>query len=123
MLFRGNINKNQLGINMKKIIAVIAALTMLAGCAVQKTLTPTGGSRADGTVKLSYEFGAFEAPTVDLKQGQEVAAKRCAAWGYSGAEAFGGQSKSCSNFSMGSCNIWMVTMEYQCTGTPPQASK
>lgn len=103
---------------MRKLIIVCAAIAALTGCAAQKTLMPTGGSRADGTIKLSYEFTAFEVPTVDQQQGIDVATKRCAAWGYSGTEAFGGSTKSCANYSMGSCNAWLVTVEYQCTGTP-----
>jgi hypothetical protein len=90
----------------------------ILGCASQKTMVPTGGSRSDGTVKLSYQFGAFEVPKVDYVQALASAKQRCNAWGYSGAEAFGGQTKTCANASMGSCNAWQVTVEYQCTGTP-----
>ncbi len=42
---------------MKKTLtkALLIGLTIIfSGCAVQKELVPTGGSRADGIVKLSY---------------------------------------------------------------------
>lgn len=110
---------------MKKLLTCLAlasTLIFIQGCASQKTMIPTGGSRADGTVKLSYDFGMFESPKVDANQGSDVAKQRCAAWGYSGAEAFGGQTKACSDFSFGGCNAWRVTVEYQCTGTPPSKS-
>lgn len=103
----------------KQLLTVIFAIIALGGCAAQKTLTPTGGSRSDGIVKLSYEYGQYEIPQVDKDSGVAVAKQRCAAWGYTGAEAFGGQTKQCNNTSMGSCVQWMVTVEYQCTGTPP----
>jgi len=104
---------------MKFAFAAILAVTMLSGCAVQSTMVPTGGSRADGTVKLSYDFGAFQVPKVDQEQGLAAAKARCAAWGYTGAELFGGSTKTCVNQSMGSCDTFRVTVEYQCTGNPP----
>jgi hypothetical protein len=97
--------------------AVLAAISM--GCAVQKTLVPTGGSRSDGTVKLSYTYGAFETPQVDMSQGRAAAAQRCAAWGYSDAEPFGGSTNICnSHDAYGSCMSTTVTIEYQCIGSP-----
>lgn len=87
----------------------------LQGCAVQKELVPTGGSRADGTVKMSFETGLFEAPKIDTQQALNTAQKRCAAWGYTGVEAFGGAMKECLNRD---CGRWMVTYQFQCTGTP-----
>ncbi len=107
---------------MKAIFAAILATAMLAGCAVQTQMVPTGGSRADGTVKLSYDYGAFQVPKVDATQGIVAATARCKAWGYTGAEAFGGGTRSCTNASMGSCNAYRVTVEYQCTGNPPPRS-
>jgi hypothetical protein len=96
----------------------LVAMLLVSGCAVQKTMQATGGSRADGTVKLSYEFGMFQVPTVDMAQGTAAAVRRCASWGYSGAEPFGGQTKTCNGYGGGNCNSWLVTVEFQCTGTP-----
>lgn len=101
---------------------LLAALALAGGCAVQKTLVPTGGSRADGTIELSYEFGPFESPQVDMGQGALVARQRCAAWGYSDAQPFGGQKSLCQqDDGFGGCNRTLVTIQYQCIGAgPPQ---
>ena len=103
---------------MRIIVPTLMSLIMLHGCAVNKSMVPTGGSRADGTVKMAFEYGAFEVPKVDSQQGQIAAKQRCAAWGYSDAEAFGSSTRACTSSSGGTCNIWRVTTEYQCTGTP-----
>ncbi len=104
---------------MKHIIrfsSIVLAILLLQGCAVQKQLIPTGGSRADGTVKLSYEYGLFEAPKLDAQQGMNVALQRCSAWGYSGAEPFGGSTQNCINPTNNGCSRWLVSIEYQCSG-------
>ncbi|KQS55933.1 hypothetical protein ASG17_07735 [Brevundimonas sp. Leaf363] len=103
---------------MKKILVAGACvgLLALAACATAKTYTATGGSRADGTVRLSYEVGMFEAPTVDEAQGLKVAQQRCATWGYSGAEAFGGTTSQCTAMTSSGCMTTLITKEYQCTG-------
>jgi len=77
----------------------------------------TGGSRADGTVRLSYEVGMFEQAVVDEAQGLQLARQRCATWGYTGAEAFGGTTSQCTSMSTSGCSVTLVTKEYQCTGT------
>lgn len=99
-----------------KWIAIIAAL-LSCSCATNKQLIPTGGSKADGTVTLSYEYGLFESPSVDMAQGNEAATQRCAAWGYTGAEAFGGYTTHCQAYNAyGNCLRSLVTVTYQCTG-------
>jgi len=104
-------------------IAAIAAAIALSGCAVQKALTPTGGSRSDGVVRLSYTVSLFEKPVVDYEQGRTLARQRCAAWGYSDAEPFGGETQQCQQFNnYGNCVQALVTVEYQCTGQPDGAA-
>ncbi len=105
--------------NFKKILFIVLFAAFIQGCAVQKILVPTGGSRSDGTVKMSYDLGALQVATVDQAQGMKSAKSRCAAWGYTGAEPFGGETRTCTSSSMGSCNMFHVTIEYQCTGTLP----
>lgn len=97
--------------------ALAVVMGVAAGCATAKTWQATGGSRADGTVRLSYEVGMFEAPTVDDAQGLALARQRCATWGYSGAEAFGGTTSQCTYPSSSGCMTTLVTKEFQCTGT------
>lgn len=99
------------------ILALIWLAVGLAGCATTKTWSATGGSRSDGVIKLSYEYGLFEVPQVNEQQALELATTRCIAWGYSGSEAFGGQTQVCNNVSSGGCNRWLVTREYQCLGS------
>lgn len=103
---------------MKKIaiLAAGAAILAVAACATAKSYTATGGSRSDGTVRLSYEVGMFEVPTVDENQGLQLARQRCATWGYTGAEAFGGTTSQCTAMSNSGCMTTLVTKEYQCTG-------
>ena len=103
---------------MKRVMMfVLPGALVLVACATQKTLEATGGSKADGVVELSYEYGMFEQPNVDLQAGVETARARCAAWGYQNAEPFGGQKKSCNaSDAYGSCIHWFVTVSYQCTG-------
>jgi len=102
-----------------KLLAAVAAALALSGCAVQKVMTPVGGSRSDGTVKLAYTYGLFEKPVIDPAAANASARQRCAAWGYSDAEAFGGAMTQCVNTDYnGACNQWQVTVEFQCTGQP-----
>ena len=98
-------------------IGAVALCAALAACASAKTYSATGGSRADGTVRLSYEFGMLEVPTVDENQGLTLAKQRCSVWGYTGAEAFGGTTSQCTAPSSSGCMTTLVTKEYQCTGT------
>jgi hypothetical protein len=104
---------------MKRILilaATIAAMT-LSGCAVQKQYGASGGSKADGTIKMSYTYSLFEAPTVNENEALASATKRCKVWGYSSAEAFDFTNKKCQQTdSNGSCNSWIVTKEFQCNG-------
>ena len=45
---------------MKVLLVAVAAAVLVSGCATTKNWSATGGSRADATVRLSYEYGAFE---------------------------------------------------------------
>lgn len=97
-------------------ILIVAGGLFLVSCTSQKILQATGGSRADGIVNLSYEAGAFETPVIDWDQANAVALKRCEAWGYSAAEAFGGVTKQCQAFNgFGNCIQAFITVPYQCT--------
>jgi YecR-like lipoprotein len=82
-------------------------------------MVPTSGNRAGGTVTLSYEYGLFQKPTVDPAQGEVAATQRCDAWGYAGAEPFGGALKECeAHNAYGECLQTRVDVTYQCTGNP-----
>jgi hypothetical protein len=97
------------------VILFVLSIAFLSGCATQKHWTATGGSRSDGIIKLSYEYGLFEKPDITLSQGSSLAKNRCASWGYNNAEAFGGTIKQCTSYGSYGCERWLVTAEYQCT--------
>jgi len=99
---------------MKKLLLVGLASALLAGCSAHKEFVATGGSKADGTIELSYSYGSFEIPKVNEEQGLQLAKKRCESWGYKNAEKFGGRKQVCAMPSGFGCNEFTVTMQYQC---------
>jgi hypothetical protein len=102
---------------MPRLIVLMFALTAVSGCTVDKQMVATGGSRSDGTVDLSYSVGAFEKANIDMVRAQNDALARCKAWGYSAAEAFGGEKRQCQIFDPYlNCSLWNVTMTFQCSG-------
>lgn len=105
-----------------KCVVLILLAAGLMGCATTKNWEATGGSKADGVVKLSYQYGFLEQPILNEQQGIEVAKSRCAAWGYSGAEAFGGETKICTESSQSGCNSWLISRDFQCTGNQGKAA-
>lgn len=99
---------------MKGLILIFSLVFALTACSVTKDWQATGGSKSDGTVKLSYQEGQFESVTVDNSQALKQARKRCQAWGYQDAEAFGGEIRQCNSATNMGCNSYLVTREYQC---------
>jgi hypothetical protein len=80
-------------------------------------MTATGGSKSDGTVKLSYQYGIFDEVKIDNNHAIQTAIKKCGRWGYTNAEAFGGSISHCQAYNgYGNCVRRLVTTEYQCIG-------
>ena len=104
-------------------VVILATFVMLVGCATTKQYGATGGSRSDGTVKLSYQYGQFEKPVVNPQQAVEIARSKCSAWGYDNAEAFGTEVSNCTASNQYGCVQWLVTAEFQCLGGPGGATK
>lgn len=103
--------------------ALVFALSIAVGaCATTMNWQATGGSRSDGTVRLSFEYGAFQRPRLDENQATTLAAQRCRVWGYQGAEAFGAGTQTCEAQNGYGCMRWLVTKEYQCTGAHAPAA-
>lgn len=98
---------------------VLALAALICGCSVNKDLVPTGGSRADGTVDLSFSIGEFQQAQIDWVKADGSARERCAAWGYTSANRFGGEKRQCAQWSQYGCSFWNVTVTYQCTGGGP----
>jgi len=97
---------------------LLLALLVLGGCSTPKHWSATGGSRSDATVTLSYEVSEFEKPVMSASEAISLAKRRCRSWGYSGAEAFGGTTRSCTQFGglLNGCSTWLVSKEFQCSG-------
>ena len=106
---------------MTKMVVAAVAAAMLSGCAAQVKSVPVGGSRADGTVTLAYEYGALIVPQVNYVEMQQQAQVRCARWGYQQAERFGGQIRTCVARSSSGCLTWRVSIDYQCQTLRPPA--
>jgi S1-C subfamily serine protease len=115
---------------MKKIrhlfslLAVLIFALLFYGSAVQKDLLITDGSRADGTLTLSYEYGAFEQPKLNMENAQQKIIDKCKAWGYSGADFFEAGERHCLSYdAYGGCNRWKVIHKAQCIFEPVQVVK
>lgn len=103
--------------NRHLVFFVIVSLS-ITGCAtIKKDWEATGGSRADGVVNLSVEHRLFESIETNTKQGLELAKSKCVAWGFKDAEAFGGATNTCNDFSYNECRSWIYTKQYQCLGS------
>lgn len=101
---------------MKKILAGSLVALSVSSCAVNVTPVATGGSKADGTVVISYEFGAFEQPIVNWEAAEADAKARCKAWGYKKASPFGGGNNVCvARNGYGNCIRMRVETTFQCT--------
>jgi hypothetical protein len=100
---------------MRKTGLAVFIVVLISGCAFQKELVATGGSRSDGIVKMSYEHYFYEMPEIDFTQALDSARQRCNAWGYTGAEPFGGIIRT-RQPARGVFDKWFVTIDYQCTG-------
>lgn len=101
---------------MKRIIAIALFGATLTACATPTTPEPTGGNRAGGTVDESFEYGGLQKPVINWDVAQASAKERCAAWGYTGADKFGGAKTQCIYSNSYGCLRWTATVTYQCTG-------
>ena len=100
-----------------RITITTLAVIVLSSCAVKVKTAPVGGSRADGTIRLAYEFGELEVPEVNWAEADQQAQDRCQHWGYTGAERFGGGMQQCiGSGAFGGCGRYRVSIEYQCLG-------
>lgn len=102
---------------MNKLLLLIILAVAVAGCSSRKDFYATGGSRADGSIDMAYDFKQFETPIVDINQAKKIANDKCAVWGYKRAEAFGGKIVSCeARNGFGDCVAGQTIIKYQCIG-------
>ena len=92
---------------------------LLVGCAPTYAVPGVvGGSKADGTVELSYSHGRKEPDSVDWIAAQRDAIRRCQMWGYQSAEFFPAVRRTClrTEPQYGYCQQWQVDSTAQCIG-------
>jgi YecR-like lipoprotein len=94
---------------------IFALLGNLAGCATSQNWQSAGGNRAQGVVRVSYEYPENHQPQMSEAQAGKLALSRCNAWGFRKAEPIEGQVRQCANMDDGNCDLWSVTREYQCS--------
>jgi hypothetical protein len=94
----------------------ILPVLLLTACATQPKWSPSSSNRALGVARVAYEYPRLEEPAMSDAQAAQVAASRCATWGFSQSELIPGELRDCSVSKDGSCNLWKVTREYQCSG-------
>lgn len=104
---------------MARFALIVLAFGFAAGCSVQRQWTATGGSRADGTITMAYEYGWLQTPHADDAQGALAAGQECENWGYKSAQAFPGATDSCeARDGYGNCMKHLVQKKFQCIGNP-----
>jgi hypothetical protein len=88
-------------------------------CWMNQNFYAVGGSRSDATIRLGVTYyPSIEIPELSKSQADKLAEEKCATWGYSGAEAFGGARKHCTTLN---CAEVQILIEYQCLGAPSVA--
>ena len=100
----------------RAVLLYILTAAILSGCATPKNWIPYSGSKSDGMVKLAFDYGGFEKPEIQPGQANQVAGIKCRAWGYTGAENFGGITTQCLAWNQYGCIRQRVMTEFQCTG-------
>ena len=119
---------------MRTIANLMLATLMLAlgGCAAPAVFNNAiGGSKADGTVDMSFIMGTLGKPVIDWEASEYNARRVCVNWGYSGAQYMGGHKEgiNCSVRSSSNayggfssreiCSAYRYIATYQCTGRNP----
>ena len=92
----------------------LTALLLTSCFPVTKTPVAIGGSRADGVIQMSFNYGLFESPKVNWEQTQATAKERCINWGYKNAKPLGGAITNCIYRDKSICSRMRVTIPYQC---------
>ena len=95
--------------------AILPVFLVLAACASAPKWSPTSSNRELAVARVAYEYAKFEEPQMSDAEAVQLAANRCAAWGFTRAEMIPGELRDCSVSNDGSCDLWKVTREYRCT--------
>ena len=94
------------------------SLLLISACATDNTFRPTGASRAEGIVQLSYNYDLSDRPDLDWHSAENIAEERCINWGYSSAVKAGNGQQAClAQDVFGRCRSFQVNVNYHCTDT------
>ena len=92
----------------------ISAVTLIGCRSTPAEWGSSGGSKADGTVKMSVQTGMFQDANPDKAKVNAEAVKRCKNWGYTKAIPFDFVSSKCTYRTDYGCASTVKTQEYQC---------
>ncbi len=106
-----------------KLLLSLLPIFALTACVSTKHWTAAGGNRDEGIVKLSYQYPESQPLALSDAQAEQLAENRCNVWGYAHADVIPGQVRECSETEGGSCALWTVTREYQCTRDDQMAGR
>lgn len=98
-------------------LAILLPIFLFMGaCASPPKWNADNGSRDLAVARVSHEYvGGSSEPELSDIQALELAQNRCNTWGYSTVEMIPGDLLDCSIEGEGTCALWKVTREYQCS--------
>ena len=104
---------------MRRTIIMAFAAVALTACIPPAVIpTSTSGSKADGIVEMTYTYAENAPRPVDWASATVEAQRRCNSWGYSRAEAFSGEKRTCEVYGEGAfatvCLRGTATRNFQC---------
>ena len=94
----------------------ILPFLLLTACASAPKWSPSSSNRELGVARVSYEHIRGEQPSLSDAQAVQLATNRCESWGFARADMIPGELRDCSVNNEGSCELWKITREYQCSG-------
>src|SRR5262245_36582387 len=95
--------------------AILPVFLAMTACASAPQWNADNSSRNLAVARVSYEYVGSNEPELSDMQALELAQNRCNTWGFSAVEMIPGDLLDCSIEGEGSCALWKVTREYQCS--------
>ena len=102
--------------NLYKIFLIISTL-LLSSCVVNQNPKLITGSKADGIITVSFEYGLGIDPdnwTEEWAKADKEAQQRCIYWGYSNVYKFDLTYRECIASNLYGCTRWREFVDYQC---------
>lgn len=102
---------------MRASMAILITISAtFAGCATPVVPTVAGGSRADGIVVLTGDYGLWKKGEIQWGEALTDARAACKGWGYQDAKAFDRYQSRCTSDTPIGCANTRVMLRFQCTG-------